>query len=270
MALREGAYVELAGGWIGVAPARSQAGPLTLLVEALPPRPFAAGAPAAVARDTLVVDGIAIDVSGVQPFTRPGRPPRAADVEPAVVAALDACPAPLPDLREGLDALTAGDLDAAVRLLAGRGPGLTPAGDDVLAGYAAWWHAEGAAPRVSDAAAGRSAPLGLAYLRCAERGELPAAAERALDAVRAADAVLAARHARALRSWGASSGAALLWGIAAGARAHDAAGARADDAGRARTNGSAEAGGGGATGARPGGSLPVVDRGNRRPTMDGR
>ena len=66
-------------------------------------------------------------------------------------------------------------------------------------------------------AAGRCAPLGRAYLRCAERGELPQPAAEVLAAIRAGDAALAARRARGLREWGASSGAALLWGMAAGA-----------------------------------------------------
>jgi hypothetical protein len=38
-----------------------------------------------------------------------------------------------------------------------------------------------------------------------------------LAAVRAGDAAAAARRARGLAEWGASSGAALLWGLAAGA-----------------------------------------------------
>ncbi|HEV2775641.1 MAG TPA: DUF2877 domain-containing protein, partial [Solirubrobacteraceae bacterium] len=61
------------------------------------------------------------------------------------------------------------------------------------------------------------APLGRAYLRCAERGELPAPAAAVLSAIRRGDRAGAARRAARLADWGASSGAALLWGIAAGA-----------------------------------------------------
>ncbi len=60
--------------------------------------------------------------------------------------------------------------------------------------------------------------MSLAYLRCAERGELPEAAAAVLAAIRAGHAPLAARRAEALRTWGATSGNALLWGMAAAAR----------------------------------------------------
>jgi hypothetical protein len=123
----------------------------------------------------------------------------------ALNAALEAVPAP----RLPLAALRAGDLERAVSELAGRGEGLTPAGDDVLAGYAAW---RGVA--LSPLAAGRASPLGLAYLRCAERGELPEVVARVVAAIRAGDAEAARRRARALSRWGASSGAAMLWGVA--------------------------------------------------------
>ncbi|MFN8123312.1 MAG: DUF2877 domain-containing protein [Thermoleophilia bacterium] len=102
-------------------------------------------------------------------------------------------------------------------LLAGLGEGLTPAGDDVLCGLAGWRHAWGDPVAVSGAAASRTSPVSLAYLRSAERGELPEAAALVLAAIRAGDAPLAARRAAALRSWGATSGSALLWGMAAAA-----------------------------------------------------
>jgi hypothetical protein len=218
VALTDGGYVELAGGWVLVAPARAPVGPLSLLADALPRRPFADGERAAVEGDTLVAGSVRIDLRGVHPLQRRALPPRAADVEPALAAALAGRPCPLPELHAGLDALRGGDHAAAVALLAGRGPGLTPAGDDVLAGYAAWRHAEGAGAALSAAAAARSAPLGLAYLRCAEHGELPQVAERVLHAVWGGDGPAAARHAGALDRWGATSGTALLWGLAAGAR----------------------------------------------------
>jgi hypothetical protein len=219
VALRDGGYAEFPGGWLLVAPARSPVGPLSLLVDALPNRPFAEGDAARIEGDVLVVGSVRIDLSGVRALARTPPAPRAGDVHPALDAALAECPCPLPDLQDGLAALRAGDLAAAVELLAGRGPGLTPAGDDVLAGYAAWRHAEGGEPLLGHIAAGRSSPLGLAYLRCAERGELPDAAAGVLRAIRSGDARLAARRARTLSRWGASSGRAILWGMAAAAGA---------------------------------------------------
>jgi hypothetical protein len=147
----------------------------------------------------------------------------------ALNAALEVVPAP----RLPLAALRAGDLERAVAELAGRGEGLTPAGDDVLAGYAAWRRAASPPPDpvrepkgdsplyvngtvrfISSLAAGRASPLGLAYLRCAERGELPEVVARVVAAIRAGDAETARRRARTLSRWGASSGAAMLWGVA--------------------------------------------------------
>jgi hypothetical protein len=132
---------------------------------------------------------------------------------PALAAAGRACPPPA-GLEAGVDALRRGAVAEAVAALAGRGPGLTPAGDDVLAGYAGWRYADGA-PVALDAP--RGSPIGLAYLRCAERGELPEAARRTLEAARAGDAALAARRARVLAGWGATSGGAMLCGMAAAA-----------------------------------------------------
>jgi hypothetical protein len=126
--------------------------------------------------------------------------------------------APPVGLAPGLRALARGRVEPAVQLLAGRGDGLTPAGDDALAGYAAWRHSTGRPVAISGLAAGRSSPLGLAYLRCAERGELPGAGVALLAALRSGDPAHASAAARTLRGWGASSGAAMLWGIAAGAQ----------------------------------------------------
>jgi hypothetical protein len=81
----------------------------------------------------------------------------------------------------------------AVQELAGRGEGLTPVGDDVLAGFAAMRHALGRPVCIDK---GRCSPLGRAYLCCAERGELPEAP---------------------LSRWGATSGTAMLWGMGAAA-----------------------------------------------------
>jgi hypothetical protein len=146
-------------------------------------------------------------------------PPLAPGWRGAVTAALDAAPSAPDALTAGLSALRRGDAEEAVAELAGRGEGLTPAGDDILAGYAAWCHTEGRSNAVVALAASRAAPLGLAYLRCAGRGELPEPAAAVLRAIRAGDADAARRRAAGLSRWGASSGAAILWGLAAGASA---------------------------------------------------
>jgi hypothetical protein len=97
--------------------------------------------------------------------------------------------------------------------LAGRGPGLTPDGDDLIAGYAAGLAllqgrtAEAAA--LAEAAAIRTTSLSATLLRHAARGELPEPAHAYLERGSEGE----------LRAWGHSSGRMLLNGLQlAGAR----------------------------------------------------
>ena len=87
---------------------------------------------------------------------------------------------------------------------AGVGEGLTPVGDDILAGraFVRGLH-KGSDPLCS--------PLGAAYIRCAARGELPEVVARVLESP---DEATARRRAKAVSQWGSSSGAAMLWGVA--------------------------------------------------------
>jgi hypothetical protein len=236
-ALHPGGYARLGDAWLLVAIPRAPRGPLTLLVAGLEAAPLAVGdeveasgsPPAAagltspnesrVSQPAVVrIDGrvlragaLSVELAGLPPAP-PALvvPPLSPGWRGALTAASDAAPGPPGALAEGLAALRDGDAAA----LAGRGEGLTPAGDDALAGYAAWRHACGAPVRLEGH---RCSPLGLAYLRCAERGELPEPVAALVRAIRAGDAVAARRRARALSRWGASSGAAMLWGIAAAA-----------------------------------------------------
>ena len=224
-----GGYVRFGERYVLLAPARSPMGPLSILVSGLTRGDLLAGAPAAVSGDALLVGALRISLAGA----REAPLPRAVALAPGWRAALEVALAvvgPAPDeLAPGLAALAHGDVARAAAQLAGRGDGLTPAGDDVLAGYAAWRWSCGR--RVAPPAA-RCAPLGREYLRCAERGELPSPAADVLSAIRRGDRPAALRRARGLREWGASSGAALLWGIAAGATGDaDAGDAGAGDAG---------------------------------------
>jgi hypothetical protein len=231
LAFGPGGYVRLDDRLVLLAPARSPLGPLSILVAGLAhgdlvpgePAEVQAGAPdpargdvvpAEVSAGALVVGALRIELDGA------GAPPapRAAALAPgwrgALAAALGVVPAAPAALGDGLTALATGDVAGAVTQLAGRGEGLTPAGDDALAGYAAWRWAQGDPVELP---AQRCAPLGREYLRCAERGELAQPAALVLEAIRAGEPRLAARRARLLAGWGASSGAALLWGMAAGA-----------------------------------------------------
>jgi hypothetical protein len=213
IALHPGGYVRLGDAYALLAVPRAPRGPLTILVSGLERAPLRAGERAFVADGRLHVGAhtIALDVP-LAPSPRAG--PLRPGWRAALNAALAAVPAPPPELADGVAALRAGSLEPAVAALAGRGEGLTPAGDDVLAGFAAWCHAAGRPVALAPLAAGAASPIGLAYLRCAERGELPDVAARVVAAVRAGDTDAARRRARALSRWGASSGAAILWGVA--------------------------------------------------------
>jgi hypothetical protein len=251
IALHPGGYVRFGeDAWLLVAVPRAPRGPLSLLVPALEAAPLAPG-------DAAVLDAAALrvgahDITRASTCSSPVRTTlRSRAWRPALAAALASVPAAPAALAPGINALRHCDLAAAIHALAGRGEGLTPAGDDVLAGYAAWRAADsrpvaltddarggaardlaappraGAAPDLApppraarDLAAlsrARCSPLGLAYLRCAQRGEIAEPAQTVLDAIRAGDVAGARRRARALSVWGASSGAAMLWGMAAAA-----------------------------------------------------
>ena len=231
-AVRPGGYARFGDDWLLLAVPRAPRGPLTMTVTGLERAPLAPDDEVRVEGDALVVGGETIALAGCGESTETApspaaampaaampaaampaaRSPRADGAHAALSAALSAAPPPPPDFAAGLAALTRGDHPAAVVALAGRGPGLTPAGDDVLAGYAAWRHVAGEPVAL---ASPRCSPLGLAYLRCAERGELPEPAARLLAAIRAGDAGLAKRRVGGLARWGATSGAAILWGFAA-------------------------------------------------------
>jgi hypothetical protein len=108
---------------------------------------------------------------------------------------------------------------AAISLL-GRGPGFTPAGDDVVAGALAALSLSNTLDPVTrnavlDAAADRTTALSAALLHCAAAGETVPAAGRLLAAtVASTDADLATRAAE-LYAVGATSGSALALGMAA-------------------------------------------------------
>lgn len=219
LVLSGGVYVRIGDDWLLVADPDAPFGPLSVGVAGLRRAALRAGQAVLVERDRLRLEEQAVSLERLREWGLPPSLPRcrAPAATEAAAAALAVAPGPPEALDPGLLALQGGRTRDGVRRLAGRGEGLTPAGDDILAGYAASRHASGAPVPVSTLAAGRSSPLGQAYLRCAERGELPDAGAAVLAAVCAGDARAAAAAAVALSDWGASSGVALLWGIAAGA-----------------------------------------------------
>jgi hypothetical protein len=113
----------------------------------------------------------------------------------------------------------------AARGLAGLGPGLTPSGDDLLAGFAAAWILVGdslgldgvARERVMDGIVGGArrgaSPLGRAWLEHARRGELLEPMTRFVAALLAAEARDLAGTVRGALEVGSSSGTDWMVGL---------------------------------------------------------
>ena len=106
-----------------------------------------------------------------------------------------------------------GDLDDAVDALAGLGPGLTPAGDDALAGILLLLGAHDRAAAVAAADRARTNDIARAFLAWAARGQSIEPVHRLLSAGDAAGA--SAALAELLR-FGHSSGADLAFGLRLG------------------------------------------------------
>jgi Protein of unknown function (DUF2877) len=114
--------------------------------------------------------------------------------------------------------LLRGDLAGAAAPLAGLGPGLTPSGDDALAGILLLARALlGETSEAPLLGLVQSLPVGVAsrsLLRWAARGQSLHAVHDLLDAAARGDAAVARAAARAAAAVGASSGADLCLGLA--------------------------------------------------------
>ncbi len=125
-----------------------------------------------------------------------------------------------PDLSPVWGAVTGdvrrGDLAAGFGRLQGRGAGLTPSGDDVLAGIllvgAINPGCRGALDRLARSA--RTTTLSCAYLRWAAAGQSIQPVHALLDSAAACDRQGMRRAARSLAAVGATSGRALTAGVA--------------------------------------------------------
>ena len=205
-------HVEIGRELLVIVGPTSPAGPLHLRVDPLPDT--AVHAEARLADGRLHVGTDEVDLRAARPWTPPpiDGPARPVPLPGAARSAL----AGEADLLIALAALLErGDVEAAAGLLGGLGPGLTPAGDDLLAGIALTLHAFGfSEPRLrAMVETVRTTDLARAYLRWAARGQCIAPAHDLLRAVAGGDDAGVARAERELCSHGASSGADLLLGI---------------------------------------------------------
>ena len=125
-----------------------------------------------------------------------------------------------PDLAPVWEAVTGdvrrGDLAAVFDRLGGRGAGLTPSGDDVLAGIALVCAMDrGRRDALTELAGGaRTTALSRAYLRWAAEGQSIQPAHTLLEAAADGDPNAMGRAARSLAAVGATSGRALIAGVA--------------------------------------------------------
>jgi hypothetical protein len=117
---------------------------------------------------------------------------------------------------EGLGEGKRDSLVAGANLLAGLGPGGTPAGDDFLVGVmAAIWLLgdEADASAIAETATPRTSTLSAAYLRAAGQGEFISSWHALLESLTTADLAQVEEAAMRVESFGASSGADALDGF---------------------------------------------------------
>jgi hypothetical protein len=197
---RVAAYLRFPAGLVALTSGLAPRGPLHLRVAVLP----ALRVGERVRTDGATLRGATWSVSPDAP-TWTGALPSGPPTAPGGGARTRTCVPPRDQV---------GELRELAARLGGRGPGLTPEGDDVLAGVllatrAAWGPAVEDALR-SVAASVRTTEVAAAFLAWAARGQC---IEPAHDWLAAPDGATRRRAERRLRAVGASSGAALLDGL---------------------------------------------------------
>ncbi len=210
-------YVALGAEVVAVVAADGLRLPVALVLEDPAPLPAVRpGTPALVGDGAVAVGGMRVTVTtwwDPRPQVGPVGPGAVEEARAALAGSPSAVAGHLPALAAALGSAGA---DAAAERLVGLGPGLTPAGDDVLAGALAALHLLGGPPlRVR--AAGRTTTLSAALLACAARGEVLAQAATLLRALGGDGAPAPA--ALALARVGHTSGRDLAAGLLLGATA---------------------------------------------------
>lgn len=223
-------YARSAGGLAALVGPSTACGPLHVVLDRPPPR-AAAGTPVRLGGHELRVGGTAIALKGARSWRGPlpagalaGEAVRAATAALAPVAARSALHvAPfVTRLTAARGCLARDDLAGVAGALGGVGPGLTPSGDDALAGVLLAGRLRGGslaeAALLGVAEAVRTTEISAAFLYWAARGQSLAPVHVLLAAADAGD-VAAARAAGAeLGAVGASSGADLALGLHLGLR----------------------------------------------------
>jgi uncharacterized protein DUF2877 len=218
-------YLRIPGGLVALCSSQAPRGPLHVRTAALPPA--SAGARVTVSHSRLEIGGQVCSLTA--PIWSPRLPqaaalvharPRARDWLPNTGPTLDLGPTRSAELPgEALNALRRGDLLTFAELVGGRGPGLTPAGDDVLAGVLLVARALRDGPRFNARTLRRCArrsatnDIARAFLMCAARGRCIEPAHALLTALADADRSATRSALTELCAFGSSSGEALAYGI---------------------------------------------------------
>jgi len=222
---RQACYVEVGGARIALVAPEIHPGPVHLVLEASPPAPEP-GRPVRVWAGELVVDGTRIDVASARRWR--GSLPAPAHVREHARQIAEVTEGasqrsalrlgPFVELAARARARVAeGRLEEAAGLLGGLGPGLTPSGDDALAGIVFGLRAalgpgiEPVTVRVSVGAP--VGPLGRSALAFAARGQALAPVHELVWAVALGDRRAGEAAARSIAAIGETSGADLLLGL---------------------------------------------------------
>lgn len=170
----------------------------------------------------ITIDGFGIDMNNVKEWAPevPNRCAMAAFV--GVIAHLEPELVAVPDLSsvwtEVVTSLEVGDFATTTALLQGRGMGLTPTGDDVIAGvllFDAWMNPdhEYEELRRAHARAIRSTDLSRAFLRWAAKGQSIEPVHQLIEHASSHDRERFKETARLIAQIGSSSGRALMAGL---------------------------------------------------------
>jgi len=215
---RHGCYVQVHGDIYAIAGPAVAPGPIHLVL-AQAPHPIPEGLAVWREGELLRSTEWKIDLSAAPNFapSRPG-PAELHAAAPALTSMLEGLPVPA-DLLRTWDqirrAIGARDVEASRALLEGRGGGLTPTGDDILAGLllVQAWGGKDPEGLVTVARSAATTNLSRTFLAWAARGQSLAPVHDLVACAAAGDAAGFDQLVATVSAIGGSSGTALLWGL---------------------------------------------------------
>ncbi len=224
-AFRRACYVTVGEELVALVPPEVHPGPVHVILDGPPPRPRH-GQAVESARGGLVVAGESIETVDIRPWVGMLPPPASVRSAAETVVRTAAGPADRSSLladpfrgpaSAARELIHEGRLAEAGRVLAGLGPGLTPSGDDALAGIAFALRAiegpDAEAVATDLAQLVTSGPISRASAIWAARGQALAPAHELLGSAVAGDEAAATSSARALAAVGETSGSDFLLGL---------------------------------------------------------